>query len=107
MELIEDTVEVKTVGQGGNSGENSTEVAASGHDQQSDFQMAREEKVLEEEGPFINDPLEVLFEKNKPDDIDSEEAELITGLIRRILRYDPSERPSSAELLKDEWFNDA
>jgi serine/threonine protein kinase len=45
--------------------------------------------------------------KNKPDTIDENEARVITDLIRRILRYDPAERPSAADLLAEEWFQDA
>jgi hypothetical protein len=26
------------------------------------------------------------------------------ALIRRILKYDPAERPSAAEILRDPWF---
>lgn len=55
---------------------------------------------------FINDPLEILFGKNKPDDIDAEEAKVITQLIRKILRYEPSERPTASELLQHKWFNE-
>lgn len=55
---------------------------------------------------FISDSLEVQFEKNKPDDIDSEEAKVITELIRKILRYEPSERPTAADLLQHSWFKD-
>lgn len=62
---------------------------------------------LEDEGLFINDPLEFLFKQNKPDDVAAEEAEVITTLIRRILNYEPSERPSAGELLWEKWFEDA
>ena len=55
---------------------------------------------------FAKFPLETLFYKNKPNDIDAEEAAKITALIRRILRYDASERPSVGELLKEKWFAD-
>jgi hypothetical protein len=58
------------------------------------------------DGPFINDPLEVLFDENKPDDIDAEEAKVITTLIRQILKYDPSQRPSAEEILGHPWFRD-
>lgn len=61
---------------------------------------------IKDEELFINKPLEVLFEENKPDDVDGEEAAAITKLIRRILKYDPSERPSAKELLEDKWFED-
>jgi non-specific serine/threonine protein kinase len=55
---------------------------------------------------ITNDSLEVQFNKTKPDDIDSEEAKVITELIRKILRYEPSERPTAAELLQHSWFQD-
>jgi serine/threonine protein kinase len=55
---------------------------------------------------ITDDPLETRFDKNKPDDIDAEEAKVITALIRRILRYEPSERPTAAELIEHEWFMD-
>lgn len=53
---------------------------------------------------FINQPLEALFDEHKPDDIDKDEAAIITSLVRRLLKYNPSERPSTAELLQDPWF---
>lgn len=57
-----------------------------------------------QEEPYINVPLETLFEKNKPVDMPASEARVVTSLIRRILRYEASERPSARELLEDEWF---
>jgi len=59
-----------------------------------------------EDGIWINDPLEKLFEKNKPEDIDEAEAEVVTALIRQILKYEPSQRPSALELLQHPWFRD-
>ncbi|CRG86382.1 hypothetical protein PISL3812_03388 [Talaromyces islandicus] len=62
---------------------------------------------LADQPPMItNESLEVQFDKKKPDDIDSEEAKVITELIRKILRYEPSERPTAAELLQHRWFQD-
>ena len=58
------------------------------------------------DGPWINSPLEVLFKQNKPEDIDEEEADVVTSLIRTILKYEPSERPSAAELLEHPWFQE-
>ena len=40
-------------------------------------------------------------------DVDEEEARKIKALIRWILQYDPSKRPSSAEILLDPWVCDA
>ncbi|KAI1364848.1 putative serine protein kinase [Xylaria arbuscula] len=37
-------------------------------------------------------------------DIDEEEARKVKALIRRILHYTPSKRPSAAEVLRDPWF---
>ena len=53
---------------------------------------------------FINEPLEALFEKNKPGDMSTAEAQLVTSLIRQILQYDPSDRPTATQLLEHEWF---
>ena len=61
---------------------------------------------MEDDEVFINDPLEVLFEQNKPADIDAEEAGAITALIRRILKYNASERPSAAEILQEKWLEE-
>ena len=59
-----------------------------------------------EDGPFINEHLEALFEKNKPTDMSTAESQIITTLIRQILRYDPSDRPTATQLLEHEWFKD-
>ncbi|KAF2230641.1 serine/threonine-protein kinase SRPK3 [Viridothelium virens] len=58
------------------------------------------------DGPFINDPLETLFDQNKPKDIDATEAEVITRLIRQTLQYEPAKRPTAAQLLEHPWFRD-
>lgn len=56
--------------------------------------------------PYINDSLEVMFEKNKPADIDDDESAVLCALIRQILNYDPAKRPSAMELLEHPWFSD-
>ncbi|OJD11941.1 CMGC/SRPK protein kinase [Emergomyces pasteurianus Ep9510] len=61
---------------------------------------------FENDAPFINERLEVLFEKNKPADMSTAEAEVVTSLIRQILQYDASGRPTVAQLLEHEWFKD-
>ncbi|GJD02340.1 serine/threonine-protein kinase SRPK3 [Colletotrichum higginsianum] len=48
--------------------------------------------------------MEELFDRADPD-ISEEEACAVKELIRRILRYNPAERPSPAELLRDPWFS--
>lgn len=53
---------------------------------------------------FANASLEEAFEKNKPDDIGAEESNVILSLIRGILRYEPSERPTAEDILQHEWF---
>ncbi|KAF2963603.1 hypothetical protein GQX73_g9961 [Xylaria multiplex] len=50
--------------------------------------------------------VEEYFDQAKPD-VDDEEATEIKFLIRRILQYDPTKRPSSAEILQDPWFRRA
>lgn len=50
-------------------------------------------------------PLEVKFERNKPDYIDAEESKVIISLIRGILKYEPSERPTAETILQHEWFS--
>ncbi|KAK7972538.1 kinase-like protein [Apiospora saccharicola] len=47
--------------------------------------------------------MEELFDAEEPD-LDKEEAVQVKALIRRILQYDPAQRPSVEELLRDPWF---
>lgn len=51
-------------------------------------------------GPVVNDSLEVQVDRNKPDDIAEEETKVITALIREILQYEPSQRPTVEQLLR-------
>ncbi|TKW51824.1 Dual specificity tyrosine-phosphorylation-regulated kinase 3 [Colletotrichum tanaceti] len=48
--------------------------------------------------------MEELFDQAEPD-ISEEEAGAVKALVRRVLRYNPAERPSPAELLRDPWFS--
>lgn len=48
--------------------------------------------------------LEERFEREKPAEIRPEEAKEITALLRWILQYDESERPSTTEILRHPWF---
>ncbi|KDN60250.1 putative serine/threonine-protein kinase SKY1 [Colletotrichum sublineola] len=57
-----------------------------------------------EEPLMLEEPtMEGAFDKAAPE-LTEEEASIVKKLIRRILRYDPRERPSPAELLLDPWF---
>lgn len=47
--------------------------------------------------------MEERFDEAAPD-VGEGEATKVKALIRRILRYDPAERPSAAEILGDPWF---
>lgn len=47
--------------------------------------------------------MEERFDEAEPD-LEEGEALKVKALIRRILRYDPAERPSAAEILGDPWF---
>jgi serine/threonine protein kinase len=49
--------------------------------------------------------LEKAFDEEKPGDMSAEEAHVIKGLLRWILDYDPTKRPSASELLKHPWFS--
>ena len=76
-----------------------------------DFDVTGEDSARErvecEDGPWIDPPLEKRFEEEKPGDIDTVEAGVITSLIRGILRYEPSQRPSAAEILRHPWFEES
>lgn len=58
------------------------------------------------EEPVIEDPLEKMFAEEKHPDINDEEAEVVCGLIRSILVYDPAKRPSAEEILEHPWFKE-
>jgi non-specific serine/threonine protein kinase len=60
----------------------------------------------EGEPPYIHDSLEVLFAKNKPDEIDDKESAVLCSLMKQILQYDPAKRPSAVDLLKHPWFSE-
>ncbi|OAQ94030.1 serine protein kinase [Purpureocillium lilacinum] len=61
--------------------------------------------VAEGEEPLMLEQpsMEEVFDRAAPE-LDEEEANVVKKLIRRILQYDPSNRPSPAELLSDPWF---
>ena len=48
--------------------------------------------------------LEVLFDKDKPIDVDATERVAVLDLVRHILQYEPQKRPSAAQLLEHPWF---
>ena len=50
--------------------------------------------------------LEKLFDEYKSAEIDDEEEDTIIALLRRILCYDPRERPSASDLLEHSWFKE-
>jgi len=58
------------------------------------------------EKPCVDDPLEIRFKDHKPDDIDDLEADVITSLMKSILKYEPSQRPTAEDLLEHPWFQD-
>ena len=49
-------------------------------------------------------PLEQLFETVKPSEMKPEESKMVKALLRQILQYDASKRPSTSELLQHPWF---
>ncbi|KAF4553468.1 Protein kinase domain-containing protein 19 [Elsinoe fawcettii] len=62
----------------------------------------------EEDGEerFFYPSLETAFDEKKGDDVDKDQADEICKLIRTILRYEPAERSTAAELLKHPWFQE-
>ncbi|PHH52865.1 Serine/threonine-protein kinase SKY1 [Ceratocystis fimbriata CBS 114723] len=64
--------------------------------------------VKEGGDPYIMDEISVsmeqAFDRTNPD-LGEEEASQVKSLIRRILHYDPLQRPSPAEILSDPWFS--
>jgi len=61
------------------------------------------------EGFDLNDlqplpPLEVLFDQEKPVDMRDEDSKQIKHVLRWILQYDDTKRPSASQLLSDPWF---
>lgn len=62
--------------------------------------------VADGEDPLIVEETSMdMFDQAKPD-ISVEEAAKVKALVRRILQYDASKRPSPAEILCDPWFNE-
>lgn len=53
-----------------------------------------------------SESLEVMFCSKRPD-IKKDEARQILGLIRWALQYDPTKRPSAAELTRHPWLSSA
>lgn len=53
---------------------------------------------------YIGPSLDELLEKWKPKQMDEEELAKLTTVLRRMLQYEPNLRPSTAELLEDDWF---
>lgn len=64
--------------------------------------------VQEGSEPLLLDPetMEEFFDQTKPE-IDASEAAQVKVLVRRILQYDPAQRPSAAEIVLDPWFEDS
>ena len=71
--------------------------------------MARAEAMPEDVScsslSFDHQPLEVMLHEDKNGDVGDEEEREILGLLRDVLRFEPSERPSAAELLARPWFS--
>ncbi|BDD61501.1 hypothetical protein MAP00_006543 [Monascus purpureus] len=61
--------------------------------------------VAPEEEPLMVEQtsMEELFDRSEPD-LDDEEAYEVKALIRLILQYDPTKRPSPAQILSNPWF---
>jgi serine/threonine-protein kinase SRPK3 len=57
-----------------------------------------------EDPPSLFDSLENRFDKSKPADMGEEDAASAISLIRTILQYVPSQRPSVNDLLRHPWL---
>jgi serine/threonine protein kinase len=55
----------------------------------------------------MHESLETRFARAKHPGIDDNQAAAICQLIRKMLAYDPAERPTAEELLKYPWFGTA
>lgn len=53
---------------------------------------------------YVGQTLEQMFDEQKPPDMGVDEAKKVLALIRGMLQYEPALRPSTGELLEDEWF---
>ncbi|KAL9630526.1 MAG: hypothetical protein Q9164_006371 [Protoblastenia rupestris] len=51
-------------------------------------------------------PLEQFFDEEMPPEMDAVEADMVKPLLRQILRYDATKRPSTKELLQHPWFQE-
>jgi serine/threonine protein kinase len=74
-----------------------------GFDEESDGRVY-ERGEYPEDRKVLRCSLEERWARMKPDEFDEEETEIVLGLIKKILRWDPSDRPSAEDLLKEEWF---
>ncbi|KAF2769434.1 serine protein kinase [Teratosphaeria nubilosa] len=71
------------------------------------LQLIRSDVGLSEvaKGELVKGPnLEEAFRQAMPDGMGDEEATQVLALLRRILQYEPSLRPSTSELLENAWF---
>ena len=50
--------------------------------------------------------LEQFFDEEMPPEMDAVEADMVKSLLRKILQYDPTKRPSIIELLHHPWFQE-
>jgi serine/threonine protein kinase len=56
--------------------------------------------------PFVGkrQPLEEYFDANKPEELTTQDSNMIKALLRRVLQYDPETRPTASQLLQDPCF---
>ncbi|OSS46551.1 hypothetical protein B5807_08407 [Epicoccum nigrum] len=69
--------------------------------------LPKQEGHYRQDDPCMHESLETRFARAKHPGIDDNQAAAICQLIRKMLAYDPAERPTAEELLKCPWFGTA
>ncbi|KAI5865652.1 kinase-like protein [Durotheca rogersii] len=75
------------------------------HNVRAGLETPRSSESISLAAPETFDSLEKQFRDGKPDGIDEVETKQILDLLGRLLQLDPSQRPSTEDILKHAWFS--